>query len=475
MSATTLDLGQHLDRSPGDPAAAARRRALLIARMARRRWPLLATAVMFALGLAYMFAWGPLFRAESFWATPSDVWSVFRGAHYVGWGYIGGVYTPSNQIVAFPGMEVLLSPVAMLSGHLGLSESYNPIFLARPTAALLLQPAEFLLTSSVVFATDALAERLDVPGRRRISLCFAVALIAFPVGALWGHAEDALAMTCCIYALVAMLDRKWSHCGWLLGFGIVIQPLVLLLLPLFVGASPAGQRAMVAVRSAALSVLLLTVAFMGNPSGTYRALVQQPADPVENHVTPWLALAPKLASGSVRAGSVVSVVHRHSHFVLSSTPGEIHQAVVVTGGLGRSLYTILAVLAGIYVWRRPQTQMRLLWLAAAILSARCFFEAVMCPYYLAPPLFLALVMVARSNRPRFWSAVAIALATSVYAYFHLSPWVWWLPVVAGLAAVLAIGYPGGGSIAPQREESSESEAVTLVKGGDRSREPTAVR
>ena len=96
MSATTLDLGQHLDRSPGDPAAAARRRALLIARMARRRWPLLATAVMFALGLAYMFAWGPLFRAESFWATPSDVWSVFRGAHYVGWGYIGGVYTPSN-------------------------------------------------------------------------------------------------------------------------------------------------------------------------------------------------------------------------------------------------------------------------------------------------------------------------------------------------------------------------------------------
>ena len=349
-----------------------------------------------------------MFRAESFWATPSDVWSVFRGAHYVGWGYIGGVYTPSNQIVAFPGMEVLLSPVAMLSGHLGLSESYNPIFLARPTAALLLQPAEFLLTSSVVFATDALAERLDVPGRRRISLCFAVALIAFPVGALWGHAEDALAMTCCIYALVAMLDRKWSHCGWLLGFGIVIQPLVLLLLPLFVGASPAGQRAMVAVRSAALSVLLLTVAFMGNPSGTYRALVQQPADPVENHVTPWLALAPKLASGSVRAGSVVSVVHRHSHFVLSSTPGEIHQAVVVTGGLGRSLYTILAVLAGIYVWRRPQTQMRLLWLAAAILSARCFFEAVMCPYYLAPPLFLALVTVARSNRPRFWSAVAIA-------------------------------------------------------------------
>ncbi len=431
-------------------------------------------AMMFAFGLVYLFAWGPLFRGEDFWATPSDVWSVFRGAHYVGWGDIGGVYTPSNQIVAFPGMEVLLSPVAMLSGHLGLSESYNPIFLARPTAALLLLPVEFLLASSVVFATDALAERLDVPGRHRMVLCFAVALIAFPVGALWGHAEDALAMTFCIYALVAMLDRKWSRFGWLLGFGIVVQPLVLLVLPLLVGASPAGQRAMLAVRSTALSAVLLTVAFIGNPSGTYRAVVEQPADPGENHVTPWLALAPKLASGSVRAGSVVSVVHRHGRFVMSSTAGEIHQAVVVTGGWGRSVYTILAVLVGVYVWRRPQGQMKVLWLAAAILSARCFFEAVMCPYYLAPPLFLALVMVACSNRRRLGVAVVIAVAVSVFAYFYLGPWVWWLAVVAGLLAVLALGYPRAEADPQWPGPSDRFRLGARFEGADQRREPVPV-
>ncbi len=443
--------------------------------LARRKWAVIATMALIAMGLAYMFAWNPVVRHVNAWATPGDVWEIFRGAHSVGWGYLGGVYDPGNQIVAFPGLEVLLAPVAMLSGHLRLTESYSPFFIPHPTAALVLQPVVLLLTGTVIFATDALAERLRIDRGRRIVLCFVVALIALPVAAVWGHAEDALAMTFAIYALIAMLDRKWSRCGWLIGFGIVMQPLVLLLLPLILGATPAGQRALTAVRSAALSVVLLTVAFIGNPADTYRAVVQQPAFPTANHVTPWLATAPMLSTGSTRTSGAVSLRYVHGRFSIAAMTGPIHQAVVVTGGLGRSLYMIIALLLGAYVWRRPQTQMRLLWLAAAILSTRCFFEAVMCPYYLAPPLFLALVLVARSNRARFWSAVAIALATSVYAYFHLSPWVWWLPVVAGLATVLALGYPGGGSVAPQGEESSESDGVTRMRGGDRSREPTVVR
>ena len=39
--------------------------------------------------------------------------------------------------------------------------------------------------------------------------------------------------------------------------------------------------------------------------------------------------------------------------------------------------------------------MRLLWLAGSVLAARCFFEAVMTPYYLTPPLVLLLVLAAR--------------------------------------------------------------------------------
>ena len=64
----------------------------------------------------------------------------------------------------------------------------------------------------------------------------------------------------------------------------------------------------------------------------------------------------------------------------------------------------------------------------------------MTPYYLAPPLIMCLIMAALQSRKRFWAAVILALEVTVFAYHHLNPWAWWLPVVVGLAAV-ALGYP----------------------------------
>src|ERR1019366_7295007 len=63
------------------------------------------------------------------------------------------------------------------------------------------------------------------------------------------------------------------------------------------------------------------------------------------------------------------------------------------------------------------------------------------PYYVAPPLILALAIASRQGRKRFWAATLIALETMVFAYHYLSPWAWWLPVVAGTAAVIALGFP----------------------------------
>ena len=421
-------------------------------RLARRRWAVIATTAVTLVGMVYMFAWDPIVYHMSIWVTPGDVWGVFRGAHYVGWGYIGGVYGPGTGVNTLPGLEIVLAPVAMVSGHFGLTESVNPIFLSHPTAALILQPAELILASTVVFATDALGERLDVGRGRQIVLCFVIAAIVFPVAAVWGHAEDAVAMTFCLYALIALLDGKWSKCGWLLGLGILMQPLVALLLPLVLGSSPSGQRMLVAVRSSVLSVVLVALALVGNASGTYRGLVQQPTYPSVDHPTPWLALAPRISAGNTVSGKASFVSHHGQVALIGPTAQHL---VIVAAGPGRTLYLIVAVLAGLFVWRRPQAPLRLLWLAATILAARCFFEAVMCPYYLAPPLVLALVLVARTNRPRFGGAVAIAIATSVYAYLHFSPWVWWVPVVVGLSAVLAIGYPETETLRPSSRNGTD--------------------
>jgi hypothetical protein len=66
----------------------------------------------------------------------------------------------------------------------------------------------------------------------------------------------------------------------------------------------------------------------------------------------------------------------------------------------------------------------------------------MTPYYLAPPLIVALIAAGRMGRLRFGIAAAAALADTVFAYFRFSPWLWWLPVIGMLGVVLACGYPG---------------------------------
>jgi len=408
-----------------------------MARLRNRKWPLVAALLMLGLGMAFMLAWDPLIGHGSGWYVPADVWGIYRGAHYVGWGYLGGIYTSGNGIVSFPGMAVLLAPVAMLGGTLHLTESLTPIFVGRPTAALLVQPIELLVASTVVFASDMLAERLQCSQGRRAALSILIAILAWPTAALWGHAEDALAMTFAILALIAVLDGKWTKCGWLLGFAIATQPLVAMVVPVIIGAAPVGRRLMLAFRSAVLSAVLVGIALLGNAADTYRALVDQPTPPSLNHATPWLWFAHVVpgpgdpahqlaATGSQLPPSLNRVTHAH---------------VMVAGGPGRMIDVVLAVVLGLYVWRRPQHAVRLLWLAAAVLASRCLFEAVMTPYYIAPPLFLALVLAARQSGRRFWAAAAVALEITVFAYHRLNPWVWWLPLVAGLTVILALGYP----------------------------------
>jgi hypothetical protein len=409
----------------------------VMARIAGRKWPLGFTLVTLVLGLLYMFFWNPVVHHVGLWAVGGDAWGIWRAAHYVGWGDPGGIYTPANGVVTLPGLPVLLAPLAMLSGKLHLTESVLPFFLPRPTAALLLQPAQLLLGSTVLFGTDALAERLGVSGRRRIWLCAAVMIVAWPVSAAWGHAEDLLALTFALYAVIAAVDGNWKRCGWLFGFGICMQPLVALMVPLFIGNAPSGRRLMLAVRSAAISVFLVGIALVDNAANTYTALVKEPTPPAVNHPTPWVWLAPHLPS----LPTLSAVAHKVGGRLFPEITGAHGPTEIVAAGPGRTIYLLLAIALGFYVWRRPQSPMRVLWLADAVLGIRCFFEAVMTPYYLGPPLIFALIVASTHSGRRFWASVIVAFEIMVVAYNRLSPWAWWLPVVVGMSALLALGYP----------------------------------
>ena len=416
--------------------------------------------------------WNPVVHHIPDWAISDDLWGIFRGAHYVGWGDIGGVYSGQTGVVAFPGMEVILAPIAMLSDHLGLTESFGFWVVTRPSAALLVVPAELVLGSRPFLPAMPSLSAWAWTRDAGAALCVWVAVIAWPTVAVWGHAEDLLAVAFAMWAMIAVLDGSWSVAGWLFGFGIAFQPLVALLLPLFIAATPKGLRLWLALRASVLSVLLVGAALLTAPSATMRTILDQPTPPHLNHPTPWVAVAPRVnpvmafADHVSRAATVIAFVG-HSVIVPAT---EIPKPVVyVAGGAGRLIDVVLVIAIGVFVFRRPQSPMRLLWLAAVVLASRCFFEPVMTPYYLAPPLILCLVMASRQPPKRFWACVALELEVTVFSYYHLGPWSWWLPVVASMSGILFLSHPGAGEFlshpgAGERRTSAPDPRTEGVEG-----------
>jgi hypothetical protein len=402
----------------------------------RRRWrPIAVSALVLVSGLAYCFFWVPVVHHGNRWVEPGDIWQTFRSAHYVGWGDIGGIYTGGTHLVTFPGIAVLLAPVAMISGALGLSESIAPFYLAHPAAWFLLGPAEILLGTPMLFALDAVAERCALGPTRRSLLAVMEGFLLWQVVVLWGHPEDALALGLAVYALLAGLDGKWTASGWLWGASVVVQPLTGLILPIAVAQAPRGIRLRLCVQAALPSVVLLAIPLATNWSATTNALLRQPNYPTVDHPTPWMAFAP--------------VLRPH---------------VTVSAGPPRSLAVLGALGLGIWSLRRRWPMNELFWLAGLALSLRCVFEAVMDPYYLVPPA--ALIVTAAFARQSRWRPTVAALAMvvdTIFSYHHLGEWAYWVPMVALLAVGLACGWPwttAPGSAPPPDDASCEPDTDT---------------
>jgi hypothetical protein len=397
----------------GDRDGHSSSRAWLADHLRRRAWPLVAMAVFVLVSMAYSLWWGPVVDHGHNWVIPGDIWSTFRAAHWVGWGDLGGIYGRDTVLVTFPGIAVLLAPVAMVSGALGLSESVYPFFLGHPTSWLLLGPAMLALGSSCLVAFDAMAEDLGVGRRLRIVLCWMEAVVIFQVVAMWGHPEDMLALALALYALLGAFRARWSLAGWLWGAAIVIQPLVVLMFPLAFSITPRGQRLRACVYGALPSVVLLAPPLLSNWQTTSNRLFHQANSTVLDHATPWIALAPRLTPASVGAGP------------------------------GRTIAVLAAIGLGVVAYRTRPSVIGLLWMGALAFSLRCFFESVMVSFYLGPPLALIVMAAAARNRARWLVAsFVVAMVATVLAFHRLSEWGYWAPMVILLGIGLACGWPG---------------------------------
>jgi hypothetical protein len=405
----------------------------------RRRVALAFAALVCLSGMAYSLFWGNLFHHGWYWVQPGDLWGTFHTAQFVSWGDIGDVYSGGGELVTFPGISVLLAPVALVVDALHLSISF-PYALPRPTAWLILGPYEMLIGSTVLLSADGLAERLGMAARARVLGSAAGAVVLWPVLVMWGHPEDAVALAFGMLAIRAALDAKWRWCGWWMGLAVVMQPLVVLMVPVLFASAPVRNWVRLVLRTAVPSAVLLAIPMAQSWQATTRALFKQPNYPSIDHATPWLAFAPVLS----RRGPAVATHFGEEPFAggFRFTISTAHTVggEVVAAGPGRLIALGCALMLGYWAYRNRPSADRLVWLCCLALSLRCVFESVMNPYYLWPPLAVAVVLVASDWRKYAAAAVSGGLLTWA-SYRHVGPWDWYLPVTALLVLVVALARP----------------------------------
>jgi len=385
--------------------------------LVRRRFPVLATVVMTAIGMAGTI-WGPRYYGTTAWGLPDDLWGTLTGAQRLVHLNLSALYTRPTQLVSLPGTAIILIPVVVVMDLAGIAVPAPGAAMGHhPTSWLVAGPYQVFISAVVLFAADALAERLGATQPKRFLLAVVGATALWGVTIRWGHPEDAVAVGLLLYAVAALADAKTSRSAWLAGAAVAVQPLVLLALPVLVAVVAPKRWPGFLARAAAPSAVLLAVAAAANWTATVHAVTSQPNSPTIDHPTPWIYLAPHLAGSQVAAG-----------------PARILAIVAACG----------CAFAAARRWRayppaapwRPEMLQELLWWTAVALALRSLFEPVMVAYYLWPPLAVALIAASRHWSRLLPAGICATVLTFLAQAQWRNPWAWWLPMVTVLGLTL---------------------------------------
>jgi hypothetical protein len=389
----------------------------------RRAFPLIAVVVMILIGMAGTI-WGPVYYGQQSWAVPDDLWATMVAAQRLLDLDLAGLYTPPPNLITFPGAAVILVPVAAVLDAAGL-----PIHAGHqgvhPTGWLVAGPLETLISAIVLFAADALAERLGASLPKRFLLAAAEATALWNVTIRWGHPEDAVAVGLVLYAVLALGDERPSRAAWLTGAAVAVQPLVLLAFPILAVAVKPRRLPGFVARAATPPIVTLAAAAAANWTATIHAVTSQPNAPSIDHPTPWIYvtfLARPLSDGSVAAGPARAL------------------SVLVAVGCALCIRNRWRTERLTGAWS-PQALAGLLWWIAVALALRSVFEPVMVSYYVWPPLAAALAAASRDWIRLVPAAAAATVLTFLSQVSWRNPWVWWTPMVVVLGLTLLAARP----------------------------------
>jgi hypothetical protein len=271
----------------------------------------------------------------------------------------------------------------------------------------------------------------------------AEAALIWPAVAMWGHPEDTIALAFGFYGLIAAHDRRWVHAAGFMALAVAFQPLVLLILPIFLAYVPWKKWPAFAGIAALPSALLLLPPLIQEWGPTTYAILKQPNFPALNHATPWLYFAPVLqhrGHGYISKFYLQTLSNGHTTFAYG--PVKVLAGEVVAAGPGRTIALVLACVIGVWVARRKPSFVEVVWWAALALSLRCVFESVIDPYYLLPGLALAVLVSSTLGKTRYGLTVLSTALCVWVSYRHVGPWSYYAPLMLSIIGSLVFSWPG---------------------------------
>ncbi len=161
--------------------------------LVRRLSPIVASVALVVVGMVTTTG-GAHLIGHAGWGLPNDLWATLVAAERLLRGDVAHLYTPPTALVAPPGTPVVLLPAAALVMALGLTPGPPVTQSLTPSAWWVAGTYEIAVSCLVLFAADALAERMGVTLGRRVVLALGEAVALWNVSVRWGHPEDAVAV-----------------------------------------------------------------------------------------------------------------------------------------------------------------------------------------------------------------------------------------------------------------------------------------
>lgn len=226
-----------------------------------RRWSssIVVGLVFAAVALFYSFVLATWIYHSNFWMSPSDTWMTVDGGRYIWNGAFGYVYQGTYSY-ALPLSFIVMAPISGLIDHLGLVDG-SPYPVAKPSAWLLVGPYTLLYGIFLLHAVRRLVWELGLRSRLWVVQAMATVIVLAPAY-FWGHFEDMLALTFVIHSVRYYLKQEPVRAALMLSVAVSFKQWALMLIPLLVFATPAGQRLRTFVAACALPGVLV-VFFLG--------------------------------------------------------------------------------------------------------------------------------------------------------------------------------------------------------------------